>query len=1375
MVGPDIPHPGIIIRAQVLPAGLSVTKAAQQMGVSRPALSNLLNGNAALSPDMAARLEKAFKHPRSALMEMQARYDAAQATTKEAPANALTYVPPFLATKANDIEKWASHNIRARSRFAVFLRTLIHSTSSALTKVDFPGNDDAERPGWDGFVEAPDKGNPWIPAGNSGWEFGTNEDPKAKADNDFQKSVKALGKKERASITFVFVTPRRWSGKDAWVKAQQAKKLWKDVRAYDSSNLEQWVEQSLPGQAWFANETNVPAEHVRSLDKCWTDWAGAPPSPLTGALFTSAIEAAKRTIRARLSKPADGPIAVAADSTEEGLAFLAQLLSEKGGDGLAEHRDRVLVFDQPGVLPRLASAAQTFIPVAFTREVERELEPYAKAMHSFVVYPRNVPRQAPDIVLEPVSYETFSRALEAAGKDRDEITQLANASGRSLTVLRRQLSKVEAVRTPNWATDHKTAASLVPYLFVGAWNSHNPADRFGLSVMASDRAYDDLEKELQSLTQLNDSPVWSIGSYRGVISKIDLLYAIAGVITAADLRRYFDLARLVLDEDDPALDLQESERWAAAIHGKKREFSKEFRDGISETLVLLAVHGQRLFDRRLGIDTEGEVRRVVRELLRDPLTTRVLEAHDHDLPTYAEAAPAEFLSIIERDLKSNDPAVFGLMRPADAGVLGSSPSRTGLLWALEGLSWNPDTLPQASLILAKLAEIEIKDNWVNKPANSLDSIFRAWMPQTSADHRERVDVIKKIAEKHPRVAWRICISQFDRHSQVGTYSHKPRWRPDGFGFGEPYRTRGPVIEFVREMIEMALSWKDHSLEMLCDLVDRLEVLAGADQTHIWTLIEAWAGKANDADKAVMREKIRITLLSRRAARRSKKAGAPKSDLEAAAKAAHHALEPSDLFNRHGWLFKDSWIEESADEIEDDGLDYAKREERIKNLRSEALRDIHSQRGLAGLLGFSKQGNASGTIGALLATEVLTQEELGELLPPALTAALADNDDARTFRGLISGVLHSLADDSVRQSLIKSITSNLSEEEIARFLMLAPFRKSTWTIVDGESEATKANYWREVAPDWIHSSDIENVEAVERLLKADRPRAAFSCIRLVLEKTESQLIFRVLTAASQGGSDQPGHYMLDEYHIEKAFKHLNGDAALTLEQKAVLEFAYLDALARPWDMRDGAYGIPNLERYIEDHPELFAQAVAWTYKRSDGAADPGEFEVSSDRRQYMAERGYKLLDALKRVPGHNNLGELNAGHLTKWLGTVRQLLRELGRAEVGDICIGHLLSSAPIGADGVWPCEPVREVMEEIQSDEIMRGAQTEAYNSRGPVWRGEGGDQERELAEKYRKWAQALQISHPFVSSTLLMGLVRTYDHEASSYDTEAGIRRRLR
>lgn len=73
-------HPGDFIRTEIVDAhGLSVTAAAKALGVSRPALSNLLNQNADLSGEMALRIEKAFGVNMDTLMRMQAAYDIAQA------------------------------------------------------------------------------------------------------------------------------------------------------------------------------------------------------------------------------------------------------------------------------------------------------------------------------------------------------------------------------------------------------------------------------------------------------------------------------------------------------------------------------------------------------------------------------------------------------------------------------------------------------------------------------------------------------------------------------------------------------------------------------------------------------------------------------------------------------------------------------------------------------------------------------------------------------------------------------------------------------------------------------------------------------------------------------------------------------------------------------------------------------------------------------------------------------------------------------------------------------------------------------------------------------------------------------------------------
>jgi antitoxin HigA-1 len=87
-------HPGGFLRSEVIePLDLSVTSAAKALGVTRPALSALLNQRADLSPDMALRIEKAFGVSMDTLMRMQNSYDIAQARKREGEIKVDRFVP----------------------------------------------------------------------------------------------------------------------------------------------------------------------------------------------------------------------------------------------------------------------------------------------------------------------------------------------------------------------------------------------------------------------------------------------------------------------------------------------------------------------------------------------------------------------------------------------------------------------------------------------------------------------------------------------------------------------------------------------------------------------------------------------------------------------------------------------------------------------------------------------------------------------------------------------------------------------------------------------------------------------------------------------------------------------------------------------------------------------------------------------------------------------------------------------------------------------------------------------------------------------------------------------------------------------------------
>jgi addiction module HigA family antidote len=86
------PHPGSFVRTEIIaPTGLSVTAAAEVLGVTRPALSAFLNEHSSLSPDMALRLEKAFGVSMDTLMRMQSSYNIAQARKRQGQINVAPY------------------------------------------------------------------------------------------------------------------------------------------------------------------------------------------------------------------------------------------------------------------------------------------------------------------------------------------------------------------------------------------------------------------------------------------------------------------------------------------------------------------------------------------------------------------------------------------------------------------------------------------------------------------------------------------------------------------------------------------------------------------------------------------------------------------------------------------------------------------------------------------------------------------------------------------------------------------------------------------------------------------------------------------------------------------------------------------------------------------------------------------------------------------------------------------------------------------------------------------------------------------------------------------------------------------------------------
>ena len=172
-----------------------------------------------------------------------------------------------------------------------------------------------------------------------------------------------------------------------------------------------------------------------------------------------------------------------------------------------------------------------------------------------------------------------------------------------------------------------------------------------------------------------------------------------------------------------------------------------------------------------------------------------------------------------------------------------------------------------------------------------------------------------------------------------------------------------------------------------------------------------------------------------------------------------------------------------------------------------------------------------------------------------------------------------------------------------------------------------------------------------------------------------------------------------------------------------------------------------------------------------AEDSGivEPDPQQESAQKLALQAYDVLHDWKTVPGADDQGDIDPAALETWVKEARKLLFASGRGEIGDSKIGEILSAARRQSDKPWPPEPVCEVMELTRSRVLDQGFEVGVYDRRGATMRmpHDGGVQERVLAARYRRDAEAIRFDWPR-SSACLDRIAKTYELDADRQDLSA-------
>lgn len=953
----------------------------------------------------------------------------------------------------------------------------------------------------------------------------------------------------------------------------------------------------------------------------------------------------------------------------------------------------------------------------------------------------------PDTVaIPPISRDEAKQVLVATGVPEERARELAVLARRSLLAFRRKLAVGGQKQQPVWALPEHGRA-LLPAMLAGSWNGQVKSDRETVAQLGG-TSYEGLEIILMQWANVPDPPVRHVGDAWYVVSREDAWLLLSRYLTRDNLERFEQVVLEVLGAPDPQYDLSPTDRWAVNVRGHTPRWSELLRRGLAESLAVMGARGEST-EIGMGFRVSDYATQIVRQLLARANTNwRVWLSLSWMLPFLAEAAPDTFIRAVDRGLTGEESVLMNFfMDKSDEGS--TSSLYLGLLRALETLSWSPQYLGYAALLLAKLGRIEPGGSLTNHSLNTLRRIFLLWHPQTAATLDERLHVLDMLRSREPDISWRLLIELLPRELDTTIPTEKPRWRDwcpeESFRVTLAEHDKGVqeiILRTLEDVGESGSRWEELIAALPNLPVDQYD----AAVRRLWNL---------DLVRLQAENRSRIwnalrKLVSRHRSFANAKWALPKEQIDRLAGLLTR-FEPDEPVARYGWLF------EPRPDLPEGNPRGCEWQAAVAQTRLDAVQALYEQGGLPTLLTLARVVELPEEVGATLGRCQLVVSEEDEILRTHLAA---DHEaEARFARGFAAGRISSKGREWAEAKL-KELGESSTPKQRAELLACMPMDSRTWSIAEALGQETEGAYWGLIQPYGIDDVDAES--AVRKFVQYGRPDAAVELL-VKYPETQSSLVIDTLESLLQVSPD-PGR--MDYSFWEEVCELLDGlvdSAEVNKSRLARLEWAFLPELC--------LHRTPKvLHKELQRSPGFFVEVV-----RSVFRAEGEEPRDVSDEDLARVRRGHELLRSWRSLPGSSGDGTIDTGELRAWVQQARRLLYETGRGRVGDEMIGHMLSGSPPGPDGIWPHPAVREIIEGVSSEHLEDGIVFGVLNSRGVVVKGpyEGGEQERSIAERYRSYAVALASRWPRTAA-MLRHLVDDYEHDAKQEDQEALLREEL-
>jgi excisionase family DNA binding protein len=1304
---------------------LTVAETARLLGVHENTVRNWVNAGTLVS----ARLPGAKQHKfaREEVMRMVAhRGNPASSIAPQLRRN-----EPELVS-AVELDQWAASS-DAKGTFPDLIRRLLALTPG-ISNVDIRAQEGVAAPGWDG--SATSAGSAFLPAGELRFEFGTEKNSKGKAQSDYDNRVSGLPADKDA--IFIVATPRNWARGRGWAAERTKEKKFKGVKAIDAHALEGWLRETPSVHYWISERLGRHPHDAQTISKWWEAFQGRVRYKIPANFFAAGRtkEAGALLTLLKSGSPVDRVATVKAPWRDESLAFIYAALESEP----ALMTRTMVVADASAWTRMVASPQQMILVPLFEDRVDLKAAEDGGHRVILVAGGDDIVRNGEAIELPKIDRVVARESLIGIDLDSGTKEGMVALARRSMPALVRSIAREPRFAMPEWVKDSRTASTLAPLVLAGSWTAE-PGDAKILEKLTGASARE-VEQLLKTLARRSDAPFVMSGGLWRLTSPTEAAYLLLREMEPSSLERWRDVVLEVLLAEDPFSGMDAGAQLAAETTGTAPAYSKTLQKQLAEGLALAAATAgdlPSLFQMQSRIDEI--VRRLLKSASEDPAGEVWLRLAPF-LPSLAEAAPEVFQDAVDDDVARPEPILKTLFRDkdGDSDLFGPSSPHPNLLWALEILCWSPDHYSRAAGLLARVAAVDPGGRLSNRPLESLQKVTTGWVAHSGASVEEKIAMIERALSVVPDVAWSLLLNVWPSGHTVAFPPCEPTYRD--WAPKKQSVTYADWSRFVHELVLLAVNAAGDRADRWVELVPKLDKVPSGERA---VLISAFRQVSSTANWS---EKERYGLWDTFAHEIARHEEFPDAEWAMSAedlrpfKDVATELAPTDDPRRYSKLF--GWhAPVPGMKRGDDGYDI-----KLAELQQEAIGEVLTQ-GLDQLKALIADVTIPTVVGGHLAT--ITGAPEGDIL------AWLDTDVSSLRNAALAYARRKVLDEGM-DWLRAAVASPYLVSSDAResFMASVPFSKEFWTEVETLDESLAAAYWQRVSH--YEVPDADRAEAVGLLLEHDRPWQAVGLLSNMLHSKHDpdvELVKKTLRAviAATGPADDR---QMSSYYIGTLLGYMEREVPEDSELPT-FEFMFFELVHDHQPSR-------ALYRALGSSPTDFVDLVKAVF-RGDGEAKPKR----TGREQAYVSLALSVLWKWHTLPGLRDDGTIDGDHLTEWVRGARVALADIGRAAIGDEQIGQVLASSPHGADGVWPAEEVRDIVENLVNTRIETGLHIGRVNQRGFTSRGvfDGGDQERALEQEYRDMATRVSTRWPR-TARVLRGIADSYQREAGRHDTEA-------